>query len=169
MYRQSEEEGDLPYAGVMRWLAAGAGIFAIILLVDYIMPVSCGDYAVTEKVFFKESTRFGSTSYDLRVITEDFKFKAKPELFAAIEENSIINVCRTPVFKAVREVSGISEIDKEPFKIEAILPVYRGLCAFPISLLIASAFGVFFKRDDTVAYGAGIIAIVLLTTILMIL
>ncbi len=169
MYYQPEDESDLPYSVFMKWIAGATGVFALFLILDYALPSTCDSHVVKEKTFFKESTRFGSTNYDLEIITEDFSFKAKPELFSAIEEKSTLEVCRTLIFKAVRQVSGISELDKKPFKMEAILPVYRGYGAFPISLLIASAFGVFFRKDDTVAYGASIISIVLMITMLMIL
>ncbi len=169
MYYQADDESDLPYSKAMKWIAGATGLFALFLLLDYVMPSTCDSHHVESKTFYKESTRFGSTNYDLEIVTADFSFKAKPDLYSAIREKSTINVCRSPIFKAVRQVSGISEVDKKPFAMEALLPVYRGYGAFPVCLLIASAFGVFFKRDDTVAYGASIISIVLMITMLMIL
>jgi len=169
MYYQTEDESELPYSVVMKWIAALTGVFALFLILDFIMPSTCNSQIVQEKTFFKESSRFGSTNYDLEVITQDFSFKAQPELFSAIEENSTIEVCRTLIFSNVRKVSGISGLNNQPFAMEVILPVYRGYGAFPICLLIVSAFGFFFKKDDTVAYGASIISIVLMITMLMIL
>jgi hypothetical protein len=117
----------------------------------------------------KESTRFGGNNYDLRIETDKIKFKAKPDLFGAVTELDYVDVCHTPIYRSVKSVSGVNRQDKLPFTFEAVLPIFRGYGAFPISLFIVAIFCLFFKKDDTIAYGSGIITIVLLITMLMIL
>lgn len=167
-YRSSEEEVELPFVKPLKRLSIIVGCFAIVLIVDYLLPVNCYEQEVVDKVFFKENNRFGSHDYDLEIFTTEFSFKAKPGLFAAVDQSSIIKVCRTPLLRAVRNVSGIHVKDGSQFTFEALLPVYRGFAAFPLSLLIASAFSVFYKRDEVVAYCSGIISIVIFITILLI-
>lgn len=163
-----DEEAELPFVKYLKWLSILVGCFAILLILDYLLPVGCSNHRVTEKKFFKQSNRFGSIDYDMRIITDEFGFKAKPELFAAVEEYSEISVCRTPIFKAVKSVMGVHVDNGSQFNFEAILPVYRGFAAFPISLLLASAFSVFYKKDEIVAYCFGIISIIIFIVILLI-
>ncbi|MCB0820483.1 MAG: hypothetical protein KDC13_07655 [Bacteroidetes bacterium] len=167
-YYHPEDEAELPFAGPLKWVAAIAALFALSLIVDFFMPVVCTDARVEEKIFIKESNRFGGDTYDLRIITDKMKFRAKPDLFAAIEDKTVINVCHTPIYRSVKQVSGLNTKSNLPFSFEAVLPLFRGYGAFPISLLVVACFCLFFKQDDTIAYGSGIITIVLLISMLLI-
>jgi hypothetical protein len=168
-YHPNEEEGNLPFVQIMKWISAISALFALVLLVDYIIPHSCSNETVIDKEFRKESTRFGSTSYDLKIVTTNFEFKVKPDLFAVIEPKSEIELCHTPLLKRVKKVSGTIIKENIPFEYQTTAPIYRGYASFPISLLITSLMCLFFKRDDTVAYGFGFFTVVLLITMLSIL
>lgn len=168
-YRSREEEGDLPFTRALKWIAGASALFAVLLMADFFIPESCSQTKVLQKIFLKESNRFGGTNYNLKVVTEKLKFRAKPDLFASLSENDVVEVCYTPLFRFVKEVSGITKQEQVPYRFETIVPVYRGFGAFPISLLIAAFVCLFFKQDDTVAYASGILTIVLLITMLMIL
>lgn len=167
-YHPEEEEGELPFAKGMKWIAGLSALFALSLLVDYFLPVVCVQAQVEKKIFFKENTRFGGQNYDLRIETDKIKFKAKPDLFGAVKELDFVSVCHTPIYRAVKSVSGTNSKDRLPYVFEAVLPIFRGYGAFPLSLLLVATFCLFFKKDDTIAYGSGIITIVLLLTMLMI-
>jgi hypothetical protein len=167
-YHPHEEEGVLPFVHVMKWTSAISAIFALVLLVDFLIPAKCSFETVITKEFRKESTRFGSTSYDLKIITTQFEFKVKPDLFAAIDLNSQIELCHTPLLKRVKLVKGQSIKNNQPYEFETTAPIYRGFAAFPISLLITSLISLFFKRDDTVAYAFGFFTLVLIITMLLI-
>lgn len=167
-YHPNEEEGVLPFQYLMKWFSALSALFALLLLVDFIIPASCSSELVLGKEFRKESTRFGSTDYDLKIITTNFKFKAKPELFEAIIVNSSVDVCHTPLLKRVRFVNGVQIKNNLPYTYESVMPIYAGFASFPIALLIASMLSLFFKRDDTVAYAFGIIALMIFLTIVTI-
>lgn len=168
-YHPNEEEGVLPFQRQMKWISALSALFAVLLLLDFIVPPSCSNELVLDKFFRKESTRFGSTLYDLKIITRNFKFKAKPDLFAEVSIQTNIEVCYTPIMRRVKYVNGRNKKNDQAFTFESEMPIYRGFAAFPIALLITSMLSLFFKQDDTVAYSFGIMTLILLITMLAIL
>ena len=82
--------------------------------------------------------------------------------------NSSVDVCHTPLLKRVRFVNGVQIKNNLPYTYESVMPIYAGFASFPIALLIASMLSLFFKRDDTVAYAFGIIALMIFLTIVTI-
>jgi hypothetical protein len=161
-YHPNEEEGVLPFLKQMKWISALSALFAVLLLIDFFLPANCSSELVLGKEFRKESTRFGSTSYDLKIHTSNFKFKVNPDLFAAIIVDSNVEVCHTPIMNRVKLVSGRNIKNNLPYSYESVMPIYRGFASFPIALLIASMLSLFFKQDDTVAYSFGIMTLILL-------
>lgn len=168
-YHPHEEEGVLPFERVIKWIAGASALFALLLVGDYLLPANCSDQFVRDKLYRKESTRFGEQSYDLKIITPELQFAVSPELFGHIAKDAQIQVCKTPLLGTVKQISGISGKNEQAYIHDTELPIYRGFGAFPVSLLIASLVCLFFKNDDTVAYTSGILSIILLITMLAIL
>lgn len=56
----------------------------------------------------------------------------------------------------------------EQFSHPVTAPVYMGYCSFPIVLLLLGCATLFIK-DDSISYGAGILTLVVLVTMLIIL
>jgi len=169
MYVQhDEEEGELPFYRYLKIVAALCCIFSIAILIDYVLPAVCKSETVAKRNFIKESSRFGGTDYDLKLITQTFEIKASPDLFDDAKENTNIQVCYSPVFKSVRTVSGNKNNTGKVFSHDLTPKVYKGFGAFPIALLLLGIATLFFK-DDTISYGAGILSVVVLVTMLIIL
>ncbi len=168
MYYHPEEEEVLPFFKAIRWIALGSLLFASCLLVDFFLPEQCKEEVVTKRVYLKESNRFGGNTYELKLFTPRFEIQVNPDLFRDAPEKTPIKVYHSPLFNTIKKVGGIKSPGGEKFLHETELPVYRGFAAFPIALLLLSFFTLIYKKDEVISYGAGIITIIILVTILMI-
>jgi hypothetical protein len=168
-YHPNEEEGVLPFVKAIQVIAAISCLFALCLLIDFILPEKCKEEVVRQRIYLKENNRFGGDNYDLKLVTSSFIIQAKPELFKDAPEQTRVRIYHSPVFGTIKSVCGISKVSGKAFQHHAELPVYRGYASFPLSLLFLSLFTLLYKKDEVISYGSGIITLIILLTILMIL
>lgn len=166
--KEEEEEGELPYFKIMKWALVVLSLLALLILVDFFLPANCSELKVHKKLAEKEDTRFGNTDYTLKVFTDKLEFKANPALFEALEEGHSISLCRSPLFQSIRTVKCTHRLTKEPFETELIAPVYKGYGSFPLAVIVLSLVAFFYKSDDTVAYGSGILALIVAVSLILI-
>jgi hypothetical protein len=170
MYKQrdDEEQMELPFFRPMKLVAILCAILSAVLLLDFVLPSSCSTDAIEKRLFEKEADRFGGTVFKLHIKTNKSFFEATPAMFEDAVDGATINVCTSPIFQFVKQVEGKHPQTGKQFLHAANAPIYKGYCAFPITLLILSLFTVLFKKDEIVAYCSGIITIVLVISVLII-
>lgn len=170
MYKQrdDEEQTELPFFRLMKMVAILCALLSGVLLLDFIMPVSCASDKIQKRLFEKEADRFGGTVFKLQIITENSAFEATPAMFEDASDGAAIEVCKSPIFHFVKKFEGTHPNTGKHFLHAANPPIYKGYCAFPLTLLILSLFTIFFKKDEIVAYCSGIITIVLVISVLII-
>jgi len=161
------EEEELPYIKQLRWSAFICLLFSLALLSDILLPFSCEQASVTKRFLRKEVARFGVNIYELTIFTDKHAFKADPPLFELAKEGELIEVCTSGLFGKVLEVSGTNSQTLQHYQFKIINSAYRGYGSFPITLLILSCITAFFKKDETIAYSAGIIMIVIAITLII--
>lgn len=165
---EEEEDGELPYFRYMKMALIVLSLLAVFILVDFFLVPNCDELIVRRKLSEKEDTRFGNTDYTLKVFTDALEFKANAQLFEAIKEGSRIRLCRSPIFKSIRSVECTHQLSGEAFKTELIAPVYKGYGSFPLAVILLSLVAFFYKSDDTVAYGSGILALIVAISLILI-
>ena len=169
MYVQpDEEEGTLPFFKYLKITAAICCLFSAVLLIDLILPGSCKQEVVQKRLFYKENNRFGANDYQLHVVTPTFKIKVGPPLFEDATEQTQVEVCYSPILKMIRKVSGSTMPGGKQFSHKVTPPVYMGYGSFPLVLLFLGCATLFLK-DESISYGAGILTVIVLTTMLIIL
>jgi hypothetical protein len=170
MYKQrdDEEQTELPFFRPMKVLALLCALFSAVLLIDFVLPSSCSSDEIQKRLFEKESDRFGGEVFKLHIVTKDAVFEATPAMFEDAQAGAHVEICQTQMFKHVIQISGDQSPSGKSFLHEAVPPVYRGYCAFPIALLFLSLFTLLFKSDEIVAYCSGILTIVMIISVLII-
>lgn len=171
MYKQrdDEEQTELPFFRPMKVLAFLCALFSSILLIDFVLPASCSSDTIQKRLFEKESDRFGGEVFKLHIVTQRAVFEATPSMFEDAKAGALVEICQTQLFKHVVQISGRHAPKGDTFFHEAVPPVYRGYCAFPVVLLFLSLFTLLFKSDEIVAYCSGILTIVMIISVLIIL
>jgi hypothetical protein len=171
MYKQrdDDEQTELPFFRPMKVLAVLCALFSAVLLIDYVLPSSCTSDKIQKRLFEKESDRFGGEVFKLHIVTQNAVFEATPAMFEDAQAGAQVEICQTQMFKHVIQISGKQAPTGNSFLHEAVPPVYKGYCAFPIALLILSLFTLFFKFDEIIAYCSGILMIVMIISVLIIL
>ncbi len=170
MYKQrdDDEQTELPFFRPMKVLALLCALFSAVLLIDYVLPTSCSSDKIQKRLFQKESDRFGGEIFKLHIVTQHAVFEATPAMFEDAKADAQVEICRTQFFKHVLQISGKQETSGKSFLHEAVPPVYKGYCAFPVVLLFLSLFTLLFKSDEIVAYCSGILTIVMIISVLII-
>jgi hypothetical protein len=170
MYKQRDDDEsiELPFVRTIKVVALLCALLAGALLIDFILPVACNTDKIQQRLFDKEDDRFGGTIYKFQIVTTSSSFDATPVMFEDAAEGAQIEVCCTPLFRFVKQVSGTNSRKGTAFSHHANPPVYNAYGAFPIALLFLSLVALLFKRDEIIAYCAGIISIVFLISILII-
>lgn len=170
MYKQrdDEEQMELPFFRPMKMVAILCALLSTVLLVDFLLPSSCSTEKIEKRLFEKEADRFGGTVFKLHIKTNKSLFESTPAMFEDAVDGATINVCTSPIFQFVKQIEGNHPQTGKQFLHTVNAPIYKGYCAFPITLLILSLFTVLFKRDEIIAYCSGIITIVLVISVLII-
>lgn len=169
MYKQREEdEGVLPFFRQLKVIMLLSTLFAALLLVDKLLPPQCETQEVLNKTSEKENNRFGGTDYTLKLHTRKQSLIIPAAVFEDVPENGTVDCCKSPIFGMVVRISGVASLRKKPFSHEVVAPVYKGYSAYPILLLVLSLVALLFRSDDTIAYGAGILAMILLVCTLIV-
>jgi hypothetical protein len=170
MYKQRDDDEltELPFFRPMKVLALLCALFSAVLLIDYVLPSSCTSDKIQKRLFEKESDRFGGEVFKLHIVTQDEVFEATPSMFEDAQVGAQVEICQTQMFKHVIQISGNNTQSGKSFLHEAVPPVYRGYCAFPVVLLFLSLFTLLFKSDEIIAYCSGILTIVMIISVLII-
>jgi hypothetical protein len=170
MYKQrdDEEQTELPFFRPMKIIALLCALFSAILLIDFVLPSSCSSDEIQKRLFEKESDRFGGDILKLHIVTTEAVFEATPAMFEDAQAGAKVEICQTPLFKHVIQISGNHSPSGKSFLHEAVPPVYTGYCAFPIVLFFLSLFTLLFKGDEILAYCSGIFTIVMIISVLII-
>jgi hypothetical protein len=169
-YKQKEDDEliELPFFRYIKIFSLCCALFSVILITDYLIPSNLKKEVVLKRLFQKESSRFGGTNYDLKIITKSFEIKAESGLFDDAKEKTQLNISYSPIFKFIKKVSGKRNDNGKKFIHKPIEPIFRGFASFPLALLFLGLFTCFFKGDETIAYVSGILSIIVLITMLMV-
>jgi hypothetical protein len=170
MYKQRDDEDqtELPFFRPMKVLALLCALFSAVLLIDFVLPVTCSSDKIEKRLFQKESDRFGGDIFKLHIVTQNTVFEATPAMFEDAIVGEAVEICTTQMFEHVLQISGKQATSGKVYLHEAVPPVYRGYCAFPIALLFLSLVTLLFKSDEIVAYCSGILTIVMIISVLII-
>lgn len=170
MYKQRDDDEsiELPFVRPIKVIALLCALLSAALLIDFVLPSGCRTDKIQQRLFEKEDDRFGGTIYKFQIVTTSSSFEATPVMFEDAAEGAQIEVCITPLFRFVKQVSGSHSRKGTSFSHQANPPVYNAYGAFPIVLLFLSLIALLYKRDEIIAYCAGIISIVFLISILII-